>query len=325
MSEKKLEIIVEPGKPSFITRRVVDAPRELVFETFTKSEHLKRWMGPRAFPMILCEQDLRVGGSYRFVHRAPDGQEIGFRGKFLEVVPPERLVRTYVFEPMPEHEAVETLLLEERNGKTTITTTTVHKTIEGRDGHLSGGMMEAGMTDGYARLDELLVELKNRSLEASGVPEILDPPQILQTAVQSTAVIHLTIPRSEIQKVMGPGLNELRATLAAQGIAARGPWFTRHLKMDPQIFDFEIGLCVDQPVTAQGRVAPGQLPGGTVARTVYRGPYEGLHSAWSEFGKWIAAHGHQGGPSLWETYLTDPSTNPDPSTYRTELTKPLVQ
>ena len=72
---------------------------------------------------------------------------------------PERVVRTFVFEPKPEHEAVETLHLEEHDGKTTITTTTVHKTVEGRDGHLAGGGMEAGMTDGYARLDELLASL----------------------------------------------------------------------------------------------------------------------------------------------------------------------
>jgi len=159
MNDKKLEIIVDPGKPSFTTRRVVDAPRSLVYEAFTRPEHLKRWMGPRGLAMVLCEQDLRVGGAWRFVHRTPDGQEFGFHGKYLELDPPGRLVRTFVFEPMPDHEAVETLLLEERNGKTTITTTTVHQTIEGRDGHLSGDRMEMGMTEGYARLDELLAEL----------------------------------------------------------------------------------------------------------------------------------------------------------------------
>ena len=159
MNDKKLEIIVDPDKPSFTTRRVVDAPRSLVYETFTKPEHLKRWMGPRNLAMVLCEQDLRVGGGWRFVHRTPDGQEFGFHGKFLELAPPERLVRTFVFEPLPDQEAVETLLLDERNGKTTITTTTVHKTLAGRDGHLSGGRMEMGMVEGYERLDALLADV----------------------------------------------------------------------------------------------------------------------------------------------------------------------
>jgi hypothetical protein len=59
---------------------VVNAPRSLVFDAFTKPEHPKRWMGPRAFPMVHCESDLRVGGGYRFVHRGSDGQEVVFHG-----------------------------------------------------------------------------------------------------------------------------------------------------------------------------------------------------------------------------------------------------
>ena len=74
-----------------------------------------------------------------------------------ELQPPRRLlVATFVFEAFPDSEALETLTLEERDGKTTATTLTVHKTIQARDGHLASGRMEAGMTDGYARLDELL-------------------------------------------------------------------------------------------------------------------------------------------------------------------------
>lgn len=162
MTSKELEIIAEPGKPSFTTRRVVDAPRALVFEAFTKPEHLKRWMGPRTLTMVSCESDLRVGGRYRFVHRALDGQEFAFGGEYREIVRPERIVRTFVFEPMPDHEALETLTLDESDGKTTITTTTLHNTVEGRDGHLASGRMEAGMTEGYARLDELLTALQPR-------------------------------------------------------------------------------------------------------------------------------------------------------------------
>jgi uncharacterized protein YndB with AHSA1/START domain len=154
----KLEIIAEPGKTSFTTTRVVDAPRALVFEAFTKCEHLKRWMGPCNVTMVSCETDLRPGGRYRFVFRAPDGNEVGFSGEFREVVRPERIVRTFVFEPIPDAAALETLELVENNGKTTIKTTTLHKTVENRDGHVNSGM-EAGMTQGYARLDELLAGL----------------------------------------------------------------------------------------------------------------------------------------------------------------------
>jgi len=161
IATRRLEIIAEPGKTSFMTRRVVDAPRALVFDAFTKPEHLKRWMGPRALKMVLCESDLRVGGRYRLVHRAPDGQEFAFNGVYREVVRPERIVRTFVFELMPEQEALETLTLEQSGNTTTITTVTLHKTVEARDGHLQSGM-EEGMTEGYARLDELLETLQAR-------------------------------------------------------------------------------------------------------------------------------------------------------------------
>jgi uncharacterized protein YndB with AHSA1/START domain len=158
VTSKNLEIIAEPGKTSFSTRRVVDAPRALVFEAFTKCEHLKRWMGPCTLTMVSCETDLRVGGRYRFVFRAPDSSEVGFSGEYREIVRPERVVRTFVFEPMPDAAALETLELEEHDGKTTIKTTTVHKTVENRDGHVQSGV-DKGMAEGYARLDELLAGL----------------------------------------------------------------------------------------------------------------------------------------------------------------------
>jgi effector-binding domain-containing protein len=154
---------------------------------------------------------------------------------------------------------------------------------------------------------------------------MLDKPQIVQTADQRTAVIRLTIPREEIQKVMGPGISELMAAVAAQGIAPAGPIFAHYLKMDPGIFDFEIGVPVSAPVTAAGRMKPGQLPAATVARTIYHGPYEGLHAAWTEFNAWIAAEGHTPRPDLWECYVKGPESGPDPSTWRTELNRPLVR
>ena len=100
---------------------------------------------------------------------------------------------------------------------------------------------------------------------------MLDTPQIVHTADQPTAVIRLTVPRSEIQHVMGPGITEVMAAVAAQGITPTGPWFTHHLRMDPAIFDFEISVPVPRPITAAGRVTPGLLPAAKVARTVYRG------------------------------------------------------
>ena len=153
---------------------------------------------------------------------------------------------------------------------------------------------------------------------------MIDTPRITRTTAQLTAIIRLTVPRKEIRNVMGPGLGELMAAIAAQGIAPAGPWLTHHLRMDPDVFDFEISVPVTAPVAAVGRVQPGQLPATKVARTVYHGPYEGLGAAWGEFDAWIVANGHTPAPDLWECYVAGPESNPDPATWRTELNRPLT-
>jgi len=153
---------------------------------------------------------------------------------------------------------------------------------------------------------------------------MLDTPQITQTSAQSAAVIRLTIPREEMAHVMGPAIGELMATIAAQGIAPVGPLFSHHLTMPSDIFDFEVGVPVAAPVSAAGRVQPGQLPAVKVARTIYRGGYEGLGSAWGEFMGWIADNGHTPAPNLWECYAAGPESSPDPADWRTELNRPLA-
>ena len=152
---------------------------------------------------------------------------------------------------------------------------------------------------------------------------MIDPPKLLKTAAQTTAVIHVTVPRAEIRSAMGAGRSELAQVLAAQGVKPSGPWFSHHLTLSPQTFDFELGVPVDQPVAAQGRVAPGTLSPVTAARTVYHGGYEGLGAAWEEFDGWIVAQGHVPGPSLRECYLSS-GDGADPASIRTELTRPLA-
>ena len=153
---------------------------------------------------------------------------------------------------------------------------------------------------------------------------MINTPEIVETADRTTAIIHLTIPRDEIQQVMEPGISEVMATLAAQGIAPAGPWFTHHLRMEPDIFDFEISVPISTPVLAAGRVKPGRWPAMRVARAVLHGGYEGLGAAWGEFDAWIAANGYTPGPDLWECYVVGPESNPDPTAWRTELSRRLI-
>ncbi|HEY3271911.1 MAG TPA: GyrI-like domain-containing protein [Geothrix sp.] len=153
---------------------------------------------------------------------------------------------------------------------------------------------------------------------------MLDVPQIIQVAAQAAAVIPFRIPRSAIQQVMGSGIQELLATLATQGIAPVGPVFSHHFRMDPDVFEFEIGVPIIDPVAPAGRVRPGGLPAATVARTTYRGGYEGLGHAWGEFEAWLRAAGHTPALDLWECYAAGPESGPDPAAWRTELVRPLL-
>jgi uncharacterized protein YndB with AHSA1/START domain len=169
VSERNLEIVAVPGDKSFTTRRVVNAPRHLVFDAFTRPELIRRWMGPCFLTMTKCEVDLRVGGKYHMVHTAPDGQTFGFYGEFREIVRPERIVRTYIFDRFPDSPALETLELEEQHGKTVIRTRTVHLSVEARDGHIQSGM-EEGMLEGYRQLEALLAELQGAPVSAGATP-----------------------------------------------------------------------------------------------------------------------------------------------------------
>ena len=137
--------------------RTFDAPRELVWEAMTKPEHMVRWFGPRGSTVTLCEKDFRPGGAWRFVLRGPDGHEAPFKGVYREIVPPERVVQTFIYDVdvIRDFESVETLTLTEHGDKTTLAVTVRHQTEEARDGHLHSGM-EVGAGQSYDRLEELL-------------------------------------------------------------------------------------------------------------------------------------------------------------------------
>jgi uncharacterized protein YndB with AHSA1/START domain len=127
----------------------------------TKPELLKRWFfGPPGWSLEVCEIDLRVGGGYRYVWRGRGGTEMGMRGVYREVVPPERIVQTEAFDKSwYPGEAVGTLVLVERDGKTTLTMTVLYDSREIRDAVLKTPM-ERGVAMGYDRLAELLATLE---------------------------------------------------------------------------------------------------------------------------------------------------------------------
>jgi uncharacterized protein YndB with AHSA1/START domain len=141
----------------FVLTRAFSAPRRLVFEAWTKPEHVRRWYGCGTMSLTACEIDLGVGGTYRYVMRAPGGGEHTMTGVYREIVPPKRLVYTerYLREGFASGEARVTVIFAEHGGMTTLTSTVLHGSREDCDGHLSSGM-ERGAAEVYDRLEALL-------------------------------------------------------------------------------------------------------------------------------------------------------------------------
>ena len=150
-----------------VMTRDFNAPRRLVFDAFTKPELVKRWLlGPPGWSMPVCEIDLKVGGVYRYVwRRDSDGSEMGMGGVYREIVLQERIVSTEVFDKAwYPGEAVGTLVLSERGGKTTVTQTVLYQSREARDGILKSGM-ESGVAASYDRLAQLLASPGTAGME----------------------------------------------------------------------------------------------------------------------------------------------------------------
>ena len=152
--------ITTPSEREIVMSRVFDAPRNLVFDAWTKPELLERWLGVReGWSMVVCEVDLRVGGAYRFVWRGLDGAEMGMGGVYREIVAPERLVATESFDdPWYPGEAIDTTVLVEEGGKTTVTTKVLYESEEIRDAVLESGMAR-GVAESYDMLAEYLASI----------------------------------------------------------------------------------------------------------------------------------------------------------------------
>jgi uncharacterized protein YndB with AHSA1/START domain len=144
-----------PSDRELVTTRVFDAPRRLVWDAWTNPEHVSQWMlGPSGWTMPVCEIDLRPGGAWHFVWRKSDGTEMEMRGVYREVKPPERLVATESWGgDWPE--TVNTLVLSEKDGLTTVTQTVLYPSKQARDRALGTGM-KAGMSQSFDRLAEYL-------------------------------------------------------------------------------------------------------------------------------------------------------------------------
>lgn len=143
-----------PSDREIIMTRSFNAPREKVFRIYTDPAMIPQFWGPERFTTTVETMDVKQGGKWRYVQRDAAGNEYAFRGEYLEVAPPEKLVSLFEFEGMAGHVSVETMTLTERNCRTTISNTSTFESKEDRD-----GMIEAGMEEGSAEMMDRLAKL----------------------------------------------------------------------------------------------------------------------------------------------------------------------
>ncbi len=153
----KTMLIAEPGKQETVITYLFDAPRELVFRTFSDPHLIPQWWGPKYLTTVVDRMDVQPGGRWRYVQRDAQGNEFAFHGVYHAVVPLERLVYTFEFEGMPGHVLLETVSFEELDGRTKMTDQTVFQSVADRDGMLSMGM-ERGAAESMQRFAELLAK-----------------------------------------------------------------------------------------------------------------------------------------------------------------------
>jgi len=154
-------IKAEPEKQELFIKREFEAPRVLVFKAFTDPLLVAKWLGPKDMTCKIITYENKEGGLWRFIHTDPKGNEYGFHGVTHEITVPERLIRTFEFEGLPErgHVSLETATFEALPGnRTKLIIHAVYRSIADRDGMMQSGM-ERGVNDSHERLDELFKEL----------------------------------------------------------------------------------------------------------------------------------------------------------------------
>src|SRR5688572_12163304 len=154
--------IALPADKQILITREFDAPKELVWKAWTTPELVKQWWHANRGEMKVAEIDLRVGGTWRYVSVTDDGFEVAFHGEYREIEPYDRIVSTEAYEGIPnpdENATVNTMTLEESDGRTTVTVLVDAPSKEIRDAIIESGM-EAGMQDAYDLLEQVAISLR---------------------------------------------------------------------------------------------------------------------------------------------------------------------
>lgn len=155
-SRNPVLIEMPAGTPFIDIEREFEAPVEAVYRAHRDPDLVRQWMGPNGYEMRIGTWDLRTGGGFHYSHIGHQGEKYSFRGVFHTARENELIVQTFEFEGFPDIVSIESLNFEDLGGgRTRLKARSVYPSLEARDGMASSGM-EAGVSQGYARLDALL-------------------------------------------------------------------------------------------------------------------------------------------------------------------------
>lgn len=193
--------VTTPSDREIRIERVFDAPRSRVWRAMTERALVARWWG-RGHPLVVERMEPKRGGHWRFVEQGPEGTH-GFEGRYREVAPEERIVRTFEWDGMPGHVIVESAALEDLgDGRTKLVNVSLFHTTEERDGMLGSGM-EDGVQQSYDALDEVLAAMDGDGTTAAAEPLQLPPPSVNRVAFTMYPVTNVPRAREFYEKTLG--------------------------------------------------------------------------------------------------------------------------
>ena len=150
----RLSLLTTPSDREIRAERIFNAPRDRVWRAYTDPTLVAQWWG-RGNTLVIERDEVERGGHWRYVEHSPNGVH-GFEGRYREVTPQERIVRTFEWDGMPGYAMLDTATFEDvGDGRTKVVSTSLFYTTDERDGMLNSGM-EGGLNDAHAALDRLL-------------------------------------------------------------------------------------------------------------------------------------------------------------------------
>lgn len=139
------------------------------------------------------------------------------------------------------------------------------------------------------------------------------------------AVVHELVPIADLPAFFERAFHAVAVALAAEGIAPIGPPFGLYRGMPGLEVDIAAGFPIEAPFRPYGKVLPDELPGGRAVVAIHEGPFDTMERTYALMQSWMAEHELFPDQLMWESYLTDPSTEPDPAKWRTEIVWPIAQ